>query len=505
MQTLTEKLKSHVNLSMASMFFGLSLSIFSLFVSNRSAWLLCAGLALISIAFWNLWSSYIIPAQRVKNWTQMIRAGEMGAKFNHKPIGDYVSIYQDLQFIGEMLHSLSSNAETQVQKHTDYIAQKTRSLSILYDVANSINLSRDVDSLLRQFLFNITELVDAQAAVAYLVNNDNDVELLTHINCNEELISGHARNCLINRSSNTRENRLGILNVELQDCEAGFCQKYFNSKNICKLVIPLQYQEKLLGAYIFYVYKDSLNDFEDFNELFTSIGRHLGAAIEKSHLDEEATALSILRERNHISNELHDSLAQTLTCIRFQVRVLDETLHQGDEAQTWAEMERIEASINEAHTEIRELISHFRSPTISVSLISSVEQTIDRFREVNDEIQVFFQNEWPETNLPAETEFHILRIIQESLTNIRKHSDAENVRIMMCSTGLGRYKVLIEDDGVGFSKPPTSYHSGEHVGLSIMRDRAKRFGGEFSVESEEGEGTRIVLEFEDKAHTHTTN
>jgi two-component system nitrate/nitrite sensor histidine kinase NarX len=486
------------------MLLGLFLSMLSIFAGAWSVWLLCAGLMLTTIAFWNLWSSYIVPAQHIKNWTQSIRAGDLGAQFTHKPIGDHVNIYQDLQFIGEMLQSLSTNAETQVQKHTNHIAQKTRSLSILYDVANSINLSRDVDSLLSQFLFNMTELIDAQAAVAYLVHHDNEVELLTHINSNEEIIAEHARHCLINHSSNTQEDGFGILSIKLLNCDDALCKKYFDDEQVCILVVPLQYQEKLLGAYNFYVHKNSLNDFEDFDELFTSIGRHLGAAIEKSHLDEEATALSIMRERNHISNELHDSLAQTLTSIRFQVRVLDETLHQGNDAQTWAEMERIEASINEAHTEIRELISHFRSPTVLVNLISSIEQSIDRFRQVNDEIQVFFQNEWPEITLPAETEFHILRIIQESLTNIRKHSDAENVRIMMCTSGSDSYKVLIEDDGVGFSKPQTSYHSGEHIGLSIMRDRAKRFGAEFTVESEPGEGTRIVLEFTGNQPSTTT-
>tara|TARA_B110000240_G_C13147872_1_gene303943 strand:- start:268 stop:510 length:243 start_codon:yes stop_codon:yes gene_type:complete len=66
---------------------------------------------------------------------------------------------------------------------------------------------------------------------------------------------------------------------------------------------------------------------------------------------------------------------------------------------------------------------------------------------------------------------------------------------MMRANGSDSYEVLIEDDGVGFSKPQTSYHAGEHIGLSIMRDRAKRFGAEFTVESEPGEGTRIVLEF----------
>ena len=254
--------------------------------------------------------------------------------------------------------------------------------------------------------------------------------------------------------------------------------------------------------YHFYLSTNTLDTFDDYEELFTSIGRQLGAAIEKSNLDEETTSLSIMRERTHIANELHDSLAQTLTSIRFQVRVLDETIHQGDEAQVWTELEKIQASINEAHTEIRELIAHFRSPTVLASLISSVQNTIDRFRQVNTDIQVFFQNEWPESNLPAETEFHVLRIIQESLSNIRKHSDAENARIMMSGNGYD-FIVLIEDDGVGFAEPKTSYHSGEHIGLSIMRDRAMRFGGKLHVESEPGEGTRIVLEFSHNPETDT--
>lgn len=489
------KIFKKANLLIAEAIFGLGLILFAALQPQGFIWIILVGATLIALSFWQLWITYVVPARQLKHWTQMIRAGDLGAQFKHEPAGEYINIYQDLQFIGEMLQSLSHDAETQLQKHTSHIAQKTRSLSILYDVANSINMSRSVDDLLSRFLHTMTELVDAQAATAYLVKDDNEIELLTHINSNEEIISQHASLCLQKCISDVKENEFASLKLIIVKCDAQIRKKYFDDQEIYILVVPLQYQENLLGAYNFYVRKDSLSELEDHDELFISIGRHLGAAIEKAHLDEETTALSIMRERTHIANELHDSLAQTLTSIRFQVRVLDETLHQGNDAQIWAEMEKIEASINEAHTEIRELIAHFRSPAITVSLISSVEQAIDRFREVNDEIQVFFQNEWPDTDLPADTEFHILRIIQESLTNIRKHSDAENVRIMMRGTAQGTYKVLIEDDGVGFTEPQTSIHSGEHIGLSIMQDRAKRFGGSLTVESEAGEGTRIVLEF----------
>lgn len=472
---------------------GLILILLSVYsgLSELFFWL---GIIIIAASSLLLWQRHHKTARQLNRWTQSICASEFDAKFNYQPDDEFLQIFQDLQHVGDMLQSLARNAEAQVQKHTTHIARKTLSLSILYDVASSISISDDVNSLLSRFLHTITELIDAHAAVAYLVKGNDEVEPLTHINLHDKIIDLHSSLCLKSDVTFMHDN-FGLLQVNLIRCEKEIKDSYFDGENIDVLVVPLQYHGQLLGSYNFYIKHNSLEDFDDYSELFTSIGRHLGAAIEKAYLDEESTSLSIMRERTHIANELHDSLAQTLTSIRFQIRVLDETLHQGNDAQIWAEMEKIEASISEAHTEIRELIAHFRSPTVLVDLIGSVQQTIDRFRQVNDEIQVFFHNEWTKQKLPAETEFHILRIIQESLTNIRKHSDALNVRIMMNSNADGVCTVLIEDDGVGFSSPQTSEHRGEHIGLSIMSDRAKRFGGSLTIESEPSEGTQIVLEF----------
>ena len=77
---------------------------------------------------------------------------------------------------------------------------------------------------------------------------------------------------------------------------------------------------------------------------------------------QEFSDYTAMKERTRLSGELHDSLAQTLAGIKMQVRVLDETLHQGDEERTWEELERIEESLEEANIELRELIAHFRVP-----------------------------------------------------------------------------------------------------------------------------------------------
>ena len=91
-------------------------------------------------------------------------------------------------------------------------------------------------------------------------------------------------------------------------------------------------------------------------------------------------------------------------------------------------------------------------------------------------------------------EIQVFRIIQESLANIRKHSDAHTARILLRNEGTDTYHLLIEDDGLGIA-PATPALRGEHVGLAIMRERAERLAGTLQIESDAGEGTRVSLTF----------
>ena len=196
-----------------------------------------------------------------------------------------------------------------------------------------------------------------------------------------------------------------------------------------------------------------------------------------------------LEERTQLANELHDSLAQTLASLKFQIRVLDDTLRQDNEAAIWQEMERIESSIDEANVELRELITYFRLPMDGSGAVSAIEKTISRFR-LTSSVKVVLQNHWPVVELSGEMERQIVRIVQEALANVRKHSDADMVRVLLDHDENTR-RVLIEDDGVGMNldiNPPDN-----RFGLTIMRERAVGIGATLQIDSEPGEGTRIVL------------
>lgn len=93
----------------------------------------------------------------------------------------------------------------------------------------------------------------------------------------------------------------------------------------------------------------------------------------------------------------------------------------------------------------------------------------------------------------------MLRIVQESLANVRKHAHAQTVRILLTCSVDGEYLLLVEDDGVGFVDTKPVGNPGEHIGLSIMDERAKRLGGSLRIESEPGEGTRVELTYQPDA------
>ena len=179
--------------------------------------------------------------------------------------------------------------------------------------------------------------------------------------------------------------------------------------------------------------------------------------------------------------------------------MLDETLEQvGAERRVRNELDRIRNGLDEAHTELRELLYSFRAPVDQRGLEPALEKLVRRFRQETG-IPIFFQCRCRQVNLAASEEMQMLRIVQECLANIRKHAQAHTVRVLLTCSTEGEYMLLVEDDGVGFNnqrlEDSADGHPGEHIGLSIMDERARRLGGSIRIESEPGEGTRVELTY----------
>ena len=466
--------------------------------------LILFSLSLLIISFYLIWTDLLKPFLDIEKWSQQMRSGHLNYKTEVPKYGDLSRLTEDLNDLGTMMYHLAKDTEEQLHHHTKHTELKTQSLSILYDVAASINISSSLDDLLKRFLRTLTEVLHADAGAVRLLNNDNQMELVASIGFDDELIEKErllpAESCACGRVENCDDL---IFQDSVLPCNKKVGHQFFGS-NMGLIAVPLQYQGKTLGVYNLFVHKDiyQQKNNTDYKELFTSIGRHLGMAIAKARLDEESAKVSIMHERNRLAFELHDSLAQTLASMRLQVRVLDEMLHQDDEATTWQQLERIENTVDEANTELRGLISHFQAPIRKQALVPAVQDIVKRFR-LDSDIHIFFQHTI-NNSLDLSDKYHleVIRIIQEALNNLRKHSEANVARIMIRRTNKDRLHILIEDDGIGLKTLPENSKPGEQIGLKSMKERASRLKADFAMESEPGEGTRITFEFDiDKAQS----
>jgi len=485
----------------------LSVFLFELFSENihilylAQTALFIIALSLIASLLQRVHKQLIQPLSHLREWALHMRDGNLSSKVPVPTSGDFRPLAEDINTLGESLLKLSRNMDEQVSLQTTRIEQKNRSLEILYDVAASINISRDLDDLLVRFLRIMNDVVQAKAATLRLVTEDNQMRLISSVGLSDDVVEKErlvsTQRCLCGKAFTDGE----LLSQDnVRECSLLAGHDFFDDDDIEMIAVPLQYRNQTLGVYNLFVEKPGLVEREDIKELLVSIGRHMGMAIEKSRLDAESNQTSIVQERNLLSSELHDSLAQTLASLKYQVANLDDSITGGDEETAEKEIAQIENTLNEAYTELRELIAHFRAPFDERGLVASIDKAIDRFRKETG-ILTFFQNEWVKTGLPSTMEMQVLRIVQESLNNIRKHSKAHAVRVLLRNDANNQHLLMIEDDGVGIVNQELNGKPGEHVGLSIMKERAQRIGGDLKIESEYGEGTQIILTF----HTPTQN
>ena len=387
----------------------------------------------------------------------------------------------------------SVRGESHAQTHTVRLARKTQSLDILYQVAISLSQPGSLEQLLHGFLDTFIDLVDARAASVRLVTADGNTHMIASRGLAPEVVERdrlmQAGRCACGWSSSE-----GAIRVQRG---TGECARLIGRPMLerdCEefVVVPVQYQDRILGVYNLFLDRPLALMGDDMRDLLTSVGRQLGLAVEKSRLESDARRLAIMEERNLIGNELHDSLAQSLIGMRLQLRMLSEALSRKDVGAAQYEANGLRRALAQANADVRDLLTNYRLRFDESGLVQSLTTLVERFRQETG-IAVYFQNECGALALAPGQEIQLFFIIQEALTNIRKHSKAQNVRIML-NNEEDLYTVLIEDDGVGMSEAD-GVNSAERAGLSIMMERTARLPGQMVVESEHGEGTRIVLIF----------
>ncbi len=452
----------------------------------------CA-IATLGWAAYALYRSLLYPLAELQNSLARVCQGEPQARIQSGG-GAIADLVADVEALSEELSELYDDMDDRVERQTRRLAQKTASLKILYEVAASVNHADDLDGLLLRYLRNLKEMVGGLAASVRLRDADGRLRIVGSIDLDGRLMREQEMLPLaLCRCGSLLVPGDILCQKDARQCSERNGRPMYGPDRVERIEVPLAYHGTRLGAYWIYVQSPGIAGREDVLDLLSTIGSHLGMAVAKQRSDAEARRLSIIEERNHLAHELHDSLAQTLASLRFQVRMLQDTL-AGENGPAAAEVERLRNGLDEAHTELRELLDNFRAPLDRRGLVPALEKLAQGFRQETG-IATFFQRDCRQPDLSAQEEMQMLRIVQEALTNIRKHAAAHTVRILLRCRRPGAYLLLVEDDGRGFVAPRDGGRPGEHIGLSIMEERARNIGARLRLESEPGEGTRVEVVF----------
>jgi len=230
--------------------------------------------------------------------------------------------------------------------------------------------------------------------------------------------------------------------------------------------------------------------FEHISKTVLAFADLLGTLIEHNKSSHDAKRVELIAERQAIANEIHDSLAQSLTYTRMRTSLLLESIRTHNELMVTKYALNIDGALENSQKMVRELITDFRCAMDPLGLLHALQTLTDQFRHQND-IVLEYINRVANLEFPLEYEIQVSHIVQEALANIATHSGATHARLIVDLSG-NYYVFTIEDNGGGVC---TFTPVEGHYGMMIMRERAQRIGGEIKVESSKGFGTRVQLFF----------
>jgi GAF domain-containing protein/two-component sensor histidine kinase len=381
----------------------------------------------------------------------------------------------------------------QLYQQTDEKLQaRVRELAALYSVAERVNYF-DLDAVLQLALDSAMGVTGMDAGGIMVLDPSTDElflrahrvaspELCQAVSCikaDEGLVPRMLESVLVidDLSKVTKDRRVAIE-------KEGF-QSLVN--------IPLKAQESSLGVMVLGSYSPRTFTSEEL-ELLTAIGNQVGVAIDRANLQVQELRAAILEERQYMAHQMHDDIAQTLGYLGLQVDSVMGTLNLVDNVGVQATLEGIRRAIEDAYERVRGSIvrlqedvpAHFDLGTALSEIISDFEkQARCRVESSIDEGQLPL--------LPPSVAFQLTHIIREALTNVRKHSGADSVQLTLQGLEDGGVQVTIQDDGRGFDLDGDRRSGWEGFGLRFMRERAERMGGSLEVESQPGQGTRVIV------------
>jgi len=446
-------------------------------------------LALIYLSF----RFVIRPVHRLEHGLRRMALGDFAARLPVKSKDEFGALAAGFNHMAEHLEHSYRTLEARVADKTRSLAEQNGRLATLYDMTAYMNASSSLEDLCRGFLRRLMVATGASAGLVRLVSRE-DGSMFRYVDeglpgsfLERESCIGRGE-CACGDAARREGAVIHVLSghplpfaVSLPHCrDAGFGTV---------AALPITAHREVLGVYNLF-FADARELSSETRHMLESLGHHFGAAIENIRLASRERELAVAEERNLLAQELHDSIAQSLAFLNLQVQLLRRSIAGGRAAEATRVADEIQAGVQESYADVRELLTHFRTRAGGGDVEHGIRSLLARF-ERQAGVPASLKSRGNSLPLDPETQLQVMHIVQEALSNVRKHARANSVAVEV-SRGPG-HVFVIRDDGCGFDARRSFAEGDEHVGLRIMRERAERIGANVSIRSERGRGTEITL------------
>ena len=439
-----------------------------------------------------LYTGYLFvlePVGQLKRATEQIQRGDLGARVSAVGNDEFATLASGFNGMAEHLESMYRNLEGKVIEKTAQLEEKRSRLEALYGVTALVAGATSLDGLARSFIEQVARVVHADGAALRWSDEDNQkyvmlasVGLPTDMAVEEHCLM--ADQCRCGMPSAPPGARVIPIRAD-QPTQLPHCEKAGFSTVVC---VPVRHHEQIRGEIdLFFHAHYELSEAE--RSLLEALATHLAAAMENLRLGALEREAAVAQERNFLARELHDSIAQSLAFLKMQVQLLRDAQTSGDRALIAQVVGEIDEGVRESYSDVRELLLHFRTRASEEDIEPALQTTLRKF-EHQSGIRTELSMQGHGIPLAPDMQLQVLHVVQEALSNVRKHSRATRVWLDVQQQPQWRFEV--RDNGRGFD-PGNGKLDETHVGIRIMMERAERIGGTLEVFSTPDHGSSIVL------------
>lgn len=466
-------------------------------LSEKTAWLRLCQTALIflslaaSVTLLYLLYLWIVgPVTRMQAGIASMTKDDLSVRLAVENDDEFGVLAQGFNKMADRVQTVHRTLEDRVHQKTAKLQAQNNEMSALYEVAGYLAGPHAIEELCRGFLHRIMQRIGADGGTVRILDNHSDnLHITVHEGLSEKMVEEEhcikTDDCLCGAAVSQ-----GIIFV--RDFRKMNTQKRYRCQEegfFSIAIFQILAREHIIGSFSLHFTEERTITSEE-RRLLETLGKNLGVSIENQRLIAKEKEFAVSQERNLLAQGLHDSIAQGLNFLNLQVQMLEDSLARKDITEINDIAPLLRAGVQESYEDVRELLLNFRTRMQDSNLESEMRNVVSKFQR---QTGVHGTIEFVGSGAPMapEQQLQVLFILQEALSNVRKHAQASEVTVRVENER--DFKLTVTDDGLGFSMTEVKEKGDAHVGLHIMQERAERLSAQFAIQSAPGKGTKIIL------------